>query len=1035
MNINELQQVIFKTSSTVMRKAGEEIFKDKLVSNIKGKKIENKYSIYGNVVCDNLELRTYIKIDLTEKFLESVSCTCDQFKEISTHKKLFMCEHLTATCYKFIDSVKMKNNKKDKESKRIQPKKEKAVVGLDINIIHKVWKGVTSYEVQFKVVHKHKYLITDLNNFLDSFNNKENIFFNNTFSYNPREHVFLQNDIKIIDFIKDYNKNSKVNSIVGRNFKIPPDDLRKFLEFLGEKNILFKYNDIEYKSNVFNSDLPLNFTLKEEGEYFVLTTHKKLPIFLNSKKDVFLFNGELYLPSKNQIDKYNNLHEKFLEKDRILYKKTINNYYLLSTLLSSISKNITFSDGVKKYIVNSSILEFLIYKEEKDIYCTVSAIYNKEKISILDESKDKRHIIRDFKEEEKTKMKLEKFKFIKKGDKFKFIGNDEDIFDILIKREGGLHSLGKVILGKGMGAIKLYKTEDIELNFREVEEYINLEFSIGDVDANEVPDILEGYKSGNRFYKTKEGSFINFQNSETKNFFNLILMFGFDNKEKNIKIENNKGFFVSESLKNIDYKINTGIDLLKNIGDIFANLENKEIECPKELKAKLREYQVTGFKWFKALSNLGFGGILADEMGLGKTIQTLAFLLSEKNKKSLIITPTSLIFNWKNEIEKFAPSLKVGIAYMEREDKNILKQLEEYDVILTTYGTLKNNIDRYENIEFDFCIIDEAQNIKNPLTENAKIVKKINSKLRFALTGTPIENNLTELWSIFDFIMPGYLYSKEEFEKKFNSKNSHLETLKLLIKPFVLRRTKKEVIEELPDKIEKKVLIEMTSYQKSIYNQYIKVVKEKIKNNSQGKIEVFSYLTKLRQICLDPALIVEGYKGGSGKLKVSLEYIENQLSNGGKVLLFSQFTSVLKKLGATLEKRNIEYLYLDGSTPSNERIKLVNEFNTNDEINVFLISLKAGGTGLNLTSANMVIHFDPWWNPAVENQATDRAHRIGQRNVVEVIKLVSRETIEESIVMLQEHKKQLIGSILTEELGAGGGNKLTREELLQILGG
>jgi len=344
------------------------------------------------------------------------------------------------------------------------------------------------------------------------------------------------------------------------------------------------------------------------------------------------------------------------------------------------------------------------------------------------------------------------------------------------------------------------------------------------------------------------------------------------------------------------------------------------------------------------------------------------------------------------------------------------------------------DIKLYEDIVFDYCIIDEAQNIKNYLAQNSKVIKEVKSKVRFALTGTPIENNLTELWSIFDFVMPEYLYTKEVFESKFvYKKECNLGELKLLIKPFLLKRTKKEVLKELPDKIEKKFLVEMTTVQKAIYKSYIKIARDKVKNNDGGKIEVFSYLTRLRQICLDPSLVVDEYTGGSGKIKIATELIQKHIDQEGKVLLFSQFTSVLKNIGKDLVEKDITYSYLDGKTKSKDRIKLVDEFNNSPDIKVFLISLKAGGTGLNLTSANLVIHFDPWWNPAVENQATDRAHRIGQRNVVEVIKLVAKGTIEEKIILLQENKKDLIDSVITGELtNSDALGKLTKEELLEI---
>ena len=497
-----------------------------------------------------------------------------------------------------------------------------------------------------------------------------------------------------------------------------------------------------------------------------------------------------------------------------------------------------------------------------------------------------------------------------------------------------------------------------------------------------------------------------------------------------------KALYINDLLTEKKLPYINGIEKTKEIVEKFKNISKIKSEIPKELNANLRDYQVDSLNWFETLDYCGFGGILADEMGLGKTIQTITFLLSKKGKKSLVITPTSLIHNWKNEFEKFAPSLRVGIAHsLKKEREKVISSIEEYDVILTTYGSLRNDLDKYEEINFDYCIIDEAQNIKNPTAMSTDAVKSIKANNRFALTGTPIENNLLELWSIFDFIMPGYLYNISKFNAIFIKDESHIENLKMMIKPFILRRTKKQVIKELPDKIEKQFLVELNKDQRKIYGVYVEEIQRKLKDNKdiKDKITVLSYLTKLRQLCLDPSVILDDYKGKSAKTEACLEIIEEYTEQNNKILIFSQFTSVLKNIGKKLSKNKIEYSYLDGQTKAVDRIKLVDEFNESDQKKVFLISLKAGGTGLNLTSANTVIHFDPWWNPSVENQASDRAHRIGQKQVVEVIKLIAKGTIEEKIVQLQDSKKQLIDDMIDGNLSDGSVLKsLSDEELLNL---
>ena len=446
----------------------------------------------------------------------------------------------------------------------------------------------------------------------------------------------------------------------------------------------------------------------------------------------------------------------------------------------------------------------------------------------------------------------------------------------------------------------------------------------------------------------------------------------------------------------------------------------------------------------KTLSNYGFGGILADEMGLGKTIQMIAFLLSEKKEKgqepSLVIVPTSLVYNWEDEVKRFAPSLKTLVVVGTKEERNnLIDDVEDYDLVITSYPLVRKDVEEYRAFTFRHCILDEAQHIKNHGSLNAKSVKNINAKKYFALTGTPMENSLSELWSIFDFLMPGYLLSHGKFSEKFEKPiardhdNAKLKDLNNHIKPFILRRLKKEVLKELPDKIEQKIVVEMTTEQKKLYLAYLQAIKGELddeistKGYNKSHIMILAGLTRLRQLCCHPSVFVEGYKGGSGKLDSLEEIVSEAIEGGHRILIFSQFTTMLGRIRELLESKKIHCLYLDGSTPVLERGELVRDFNRGVG-DVFLISLKAGGTGLNLTSADMVIHFDPWWNPAVEDQATDRAHRIGQENTVQVIKLITKGTIEEKIFQLQEKKKEMIDKVITE--GETLISKLSEDEIM-----
>ena len=561
--------------------------------------------------------------------------------------------------------------------------------------------------------------------------------------------------------------------------------------------------------------------------------------------------------------------------------------------------------------------------------------------------------------------------------------------------------------------------------------YMGMKLDIEGVDSNEYREIFSSYKNNNRLYRMKNGAYLDLKDKDIEQAFKLIDILNIYNDFDNMKIPNNKAIYLEKLIEDEDLSFVNGSKYVSNVVKKFDKVKSKNYEIPKDLNATLRDYQVSGFEFFKTLSDYQFGGILADEMGLGKTIQTIAFLLSNKDKKSIVITPTALIYNWKNELEKFAPTLKVGLLHAAKSEREkILDNIDNYDVILTTYTTYKNDIDKYKNISFDYCIIDEAQNIKNPDAIITKAIKNVNAKVKFALTGTPIENNLMELWSIFDFIMPGYLYNKSKFKSIFINNDKNIIELKNLIKPFILRRTKKEVITELPDKIEQKIIIDLEKEHKRAYKGYVNLITRKIKENNQDNITVFSYLTKLRQLCLSPELMVKNYQGKNSKLDVLINIIND--SSDEKILVFSQFTKVLEVIGKRLNEENISYSYLDGKTSAKDRVKLVEEFNTNNN-KVFLISLKAGGTGLNLTSANIVVHFDPWWNPAVEDQASDRAHRIGQKNVVNVIKLIAKGTAEERVINLQETKKELIEDVINGNLDNSSTLKnLSKDDIIDL---
>jgi len=440
---------------------------------------------------------------------------------------------------------------------------------------------------------------------------------------------------------------------------------------------------------------------------------------------------------------------------------------------------------------------------------------------------------------------------------------------------------------------------------------------------------------------------------------------------------------------------------------------------------------------------LWFGGILADEMGLGKTLQMISYLASldtsEQNSPSLIVCPASLILNWADELDKFAPGLTYTLIMGTAKERAAkIASGEDQRLWITSYELLRQDIEQYAPLHFTCCILDEGQHIKNQSTLASKAVKRIDCRQRFVLTGTPIENRLSELWNLFDFLMPGYLFSHTGFVQKLEkpavkSRDAEaMDQLRRLVKPFLLRRMKKDVLKELPPKIEYVRRIPLSQEEQKVYFASSAAARQSLaaSNGDSGKMAVLAALTELRQICCAPDLRFENYEGPSSKLDACIELCAGMVENGHQILLFSQFTSMLDRIRGRLDELKISHFTLQGSTPKAKRAQLVKSFNAGGA-SVFLISLKAGGTGLNLTAADVVIHYDPWWNPAAQDQATDRAHRIGQRASVQVYKLIAKDTIEEKILVLQSKKAGLMDAV-TDGTGSGILD-MSKEELLALL--
>lgn len=575
------------------------------------------------------------------------------------------------------------------------------------------------------------------------------------------------------------------------------------------------------------------------------------------------------------------------------------------------------------------------------------------------------------------------------------------------------------------------------INSRDDLLYVN--WKLANYSNEDTKEIIKSYIKKNEFVKLSNGEIINLlKDIDFDDFENQLKLF---NATFNDYIEDN----VIAKKWNYPLLYNQFKDQkeIKEFVDSFQNIKDIELNLSEHLNSILKPYQIYGVQWLKLHHRLSTGSILADEMGLGKTLQSITFLSDLYNEnplaKSIVVTPSSLVYNWKKEFEQFAPNLKICVIDGNVERRGfLLKNIKNYDIVIVSYNLLKIDINNFNNINFDIVIIDEGHTIKNHFTKFAKAIKSLNSKHKIALTGTPMENNALELWSLFDFIMPGFLNDFNSFKKMIAISDEFLyKTFKNKISPFILRRTKTDVLKELPEKTEKVMYIDFSDEQKTLYLNLLDSIRKDIdksiliKDIEKNKIFILSLLTKLRQLCCSPKLLYENAKTNGTKFDMCLTLINEIIEKGEKVLVFSQFTEMINLLQSELYKQNISHSVITGSTPKKQRQILVDEFNKDKNNKVFLISLKAGGVGLNLTSASNVIHYDLWWNVSVENQASDRAHRIGQKNNVTIYKLVMNDSIEEKIIDIQNVKKDLINKIL--DFSKINGENFSMKEMLSLL--
>lgn len=903
------------------------------------------------------------------------------------------------------------------------------------------------------------YKVSNTKKFIQDYYNHKEIRLGKEFRYIPEECQFEPTSAAVLAYLTEIYE---IQETLGKTYY---SNLFNRQELVVSQNMLCKllrlaeglHCDIIFRDKkmenmeIMCSNPKLSMELQMEDEVLSLHDMGQEPIIsICEDGSILCYQGCIYLPDMEFLA---NLRPFFTtlfgKKQSELEFRGENMGSFIEKVLPVIKKtmNIQVPEKIKDHYIVEQLQPKLYFDIDRSrqrpvLVARMIFAYGEHEVNPLqDEQKGSYILVRDREEEEQLlrlmydkhfSVRREQFVLTKEDEIFQLMTEGiQDLcrqFEVFYSKEYKANSIKKV----GMLSAGIRLNTDINL--------LEMDVDYGHIPKEELRDFFRSIKLKKKYYRLKSGAFVNLM-TEDKQIDELrdLLSIG-------EVTEDNKIAFSQTAVMEVDELLPHTQRITRDAGykQLLEDLKNPDKtnwELPNGMEDILRPYQITGYRWLCSLAHYGMGGILADDMGLGKTLQTITYVLANPGTRTLIVCPTSLAYNWQDEFSKFAPQIATQIiSGTPQERADLMQQSTDVPVWITTYPLIRKDVDLYKAQIFDACFIDEAQFIKNPTSLGAKAVKAVQAKHRFALTGTPIENTLSELWSIFDFVMPGFFGRYRQFEECYEKPilrdhdSVQMQKLRRKIRPFVLRRMKKEVLTELPDKIETRRMAEMGVKQRKIYESYLARIQMELagdEENTPGgnRMQVLAALTRLRQICCHPATFASNYHGGSGKLDLLMEQLPDILEGGHSVIVFSQFTSMLSIIAHELKQRNIPFFYLAGSTSAQERKREVKEFNRG-EVKVFLISLKAGGTGLNLTGADTVIHFDPWWNPAVEDQATDRAYRIGQKKKVQVIKYVMKDSIEEKIYELQKRKKQLSDQLI--QAGESFVTQLTMEEIKEL---
>ena len=916
------------------------------------------------------------------------------------------------------------------------------------------------WSVQFKIgTPAHYYVLKNLSQFVVDLEQEKTVSYGKKLCFTHRRTAFAIQALPLLDLIVEHilmerNFRQKIygyyyaGNQTKREMLLTTANLFRLLRAMPDGEILVNSQETYTITEMAAPLVPIRLDKKKGGYQLTLPPLQLLQDgkqYCLVQKNSFTFCGDEFAEALQVLIDLSSINQ----QQSYFVAETDLKAFCVTMLPALLKCSNVESDGLEAYRPEPCQLRVYLDDDGFQILCRAEAWYGQQKFFLNEQIPEEAS--RDLKAEYGLRSVLEQYFPAWNSYGELYFSNQDDACLYQLLTEGLFHisQVAELYLSDRMKRIQVQPQPKLQIGVRINGGLLDVDIDTERLPKQELQGLLNSYRQRRKYYRMKSGDFLQLEEGSLTTLAELVD--GLDVSRRaleqgHLQAHTYQAYYVDQVLREGGEYLTVQRDV--NFRSMIRTLkyyEDSDDEVPAGLMTTLRQYQQTGYQWLMTLTHMSLGGILADDMGLGKTVQIIAMLLAHQKKllqkPALIITPASLVYNWESEIHRFAPSLTVCSITGTAIERQQLLQQTTAQVWLTSYDLLKRDVDYYTQ-QYSFCIIDEAQNIKNHSTKAAKAVKAIQADNRFALTGTPIENRLSELWSIFDFLLPGIFGPYEAFRQRYETAivqdqdEVALKRSQKMIQPFLLRRLKQDVLKDLPEKLETIVYSKMETAQRELYIANLQRVLDGLQGKSEAqvhseKLQILAELTRLRQLCCDPALLYENYDGGSAKLDTCMELIDNALQSGSKVLVFSQFTTMLDRIRQRLEAQHIASFTLIGATSKEKRAELVQRFNQGEEVSVFLISLKAGGTGLNLTAASVVIHVDPWWNAAAQEQATDRAHRIGQRKAVNVFKLITKDTIEEKIQALQEQKLALSHSVI----GAQGMSmaSLNKDEILEIL--